>query len=364
MGGTSKRIFGYDLAKCIAMFLVVTIHYIFYVPLFSNTFFNNAFSVLTCLGVPLFFTVNGALLFMKPFSLKRHYVKTLKIIGIVVLWEIISSCIMGLLLGKSPLDGGLVAYFGYVLFGSLDGFNLGHFWFMKALIALYLVFPVLKICFDSPKGKIALGILLACVMVLTVGVNFLDTFSNMLSFYFGLPRAPTENIGQLSLFGNYGYTLIYFIGGGLLAANRRVITTKAQGKLIPFSLMLFGLSWIALFMVQRFQAVSTGVAFYVQDGYWNVFVVLMTLSAFLVLTCIDTQKKGIRKVVESIGNNTLGIYFVHMISLTIASMVLGLRFQSLPFVWNIAAIIAVFFGSYIVALLGSKIPLIKILFKM
>lgn len=362
----SKRVFGFDLIKCIAMFLVVAIHYMFYVPLYSNTVLNNAFSVLTCLGVPLFFAVNGALLFSRPLNLEKHYRKTLRLIGVLLLWKVLSAFIMGPIIGKDPFSEGAAAFAEYILFGSLDGFQLGHFWFMYALIALYIVFPVLKICFDTAAGKKALVFLLLAILVLTAGVNLADTVFSMGTYYLDAPVVSLDNIQNIYLFGQYGYTLLYFVGGGILSFFSSKIDDKMGGKRLLILIGGFFISWIMLFGVQRFQALSIGIAFCVEDGYWNIFVILMTCSAFMILSRIKAKKAFLIKTTEQIGCNTMGIYFVHMFILFGFATIVAPSFTGggVPFFLNILAMVLVFFLSFGVAFLGSKIPGVRVLFRL
>lgn len=56
-----SRIQSFDFLKAIAMFLVVFCHY----TTLSESFMCNAGMTLCFIGVPIFFMVNGALLFSK-----------------------------------------------------------------------------------------------------------------------------------------------------------------------------------------------------------------------------------------------------------------------------------------------------------
>lgn len=359
---SSHRVFGYDVAKCLAMFLVVELHYTFYVPLYSNTVFNNVFAVLTCIGVPLFFTVNGALLFSKPLDIKKHYSKTAKIIAVVLVWKLISAVLMGLMTGRNPLEGGR-EFLVYLLFGNLEGFNLGHFWFMYALIALYLVFPVFKICFDA-GGKTALGVMLACILVFTAGVSGFNELSDMAAYSLGLPSFSFEGVKQLYLFGEYGYTLLFFIGGGLVANSKFGVHGTISKKALVIAGIAFVASWALLFGVQRFQVATEKVAFIVLEGYWNIFTITMTASAFILLSHMKTNSKVLFAAARSIGNNTLGIYFLHMFVLTGLASLITPYVSALPFAGNLALMAGAYLLSFAAAYLGSKIPGIRLLFKL
>ena len=90
---TSKRIFGYDLIKALAMFLVVFYHFNMLDFGFQpNTFYvpniNKLFQIFCAAGVPLFFMVNGALTINKKTSLKKVTTKIFRIFLIAVFWTL------------------------------------------------------------------------------------------------------------------------------------------------------------------------------------------------------------------------------------------------------------------------------------
>ena len=52
--------------------------------------------------------------------------------------------------------------------GGFGEYPVGYFWFMNALIAVYLIYPLIKIAFDS-NDKSAMGCLLAVIFVFLSG---------------------------------------------------------------------------------------------------------------------------------------------------------------------------------------------------
>lgn len=66
-----KRIVGYDVAKSIAMFFVVLLHFAFYTRYYSGGLAGTAVTTLCVICVPLFFAVNGALLLPRTFDVKN-----------------------------------------------------------------------------------------------------------------------------------------------------------------------------------------------------------------------------------------------------------------------------------------------------
>ena len=145
-----KRIEYLDIVKVIAIFLVVFCHFV----LLAQTVPANLFMSACWSGVPMFFLVNGALLFTRPLKLKKHISKTLAIYLILVVWRLIYLLSIGAIL-HVPFSGfGKGQIFLYLFaFGNLDGIGTGHLWFIEALLAVYLLFPLFRICFDHPFGR-------------------------------------------------------------------------------------------------------------------------------------------------------------------------------------------------------------------
>ena len=80
-----KRIQYLDIIKVISIFLVVFCHFV----LLSETVPANILMVACWSGVPMFFMVNGALLFTRPLKLEKHIRKTILIYIVLVAWRLI-----------------------------------------------------------------------------------------------------------------------------------------------------------------------------------------------------------------------------------------------------------------------------------
>ena len=95
-----KRIEYLDIVKVIAIFLVVFCHFV----LLAQTVPANLFMSACWSGVPMFFLVNGALLFTRPLRLKKHISKTLAIYLVLVAWRLIYLLSIGAI-NHVPLSG-------------------------------------------------------------------------------------------------------------------------------------------------------------------------------------------------------------------------------------------------------------------
>ena len=95
-----KRIEYLDIVKVIAIFLVVFCHFV----LLSESIPSNLFMSACWSGVPMFFMVNGALLFTRPLNLKKHIYKTLTIYLVLVIWRLIYLLSIGAI-NHVPVSG-------------------------------------------------------------------------------------------------------------------------------------------------------------------------------------------------------------------------------------------------------------------
>lgn len=83
-----------DLLECIAIYFVLVYHTTLYSFDFLNegtlfNYFAYFFRTILSTCVPIFFFANGYLLFNRPFVLKKHIYKTLKLVLLVFIWAAI-----------------------------------------------------------------------------------------------------------------------------------------------------------------------------------------------------------------------------------------------------------------------------------
>lgn len=214
-----KRIVGYDIAKTLAMFLVVMLHYSLYTRYYSSGIAGTLVTVMCVVCVPLFFAVNGALLLPRPLDEHRHYRKVLNIVIIVSIWKVLAAIFFIYVDGSQTVT--IKDFCIFLLGGNLGGYPTGYFWFMNALIAVYLILPLAKMAFDSDR-RIVLHALMAVLFGFTVGK---DTVSLVLQGLGTLTHhdfaSIMNSIDEYYIFGSYGYVLLYFLVGGLV--GRRLV---------------------------------------------------------------------------------------------------------------------------------------------
>ena len=358
------RIAGLDLAKSLAIFLVIFIHYIFYTGFVGDTALDNLASTFSVVGVPLFFAVNGYLLMNSRFSADKHLHKILRVVFILLTWKILSLPILSALMHKS-IDWKSVPQ--YLLGGSYDVVPLGYFWFINALLAIYIVFPILKTVYDDPDGKRYLGYVTIVLGALIFAVTLGDNAKDILAIYSGhqVPQV-LASLGQYNILGDYGYALVYFIAGGYghdIAAWLSRHLSSAKVKNICLSLVAL-LAWGLLFALQRFQARAKGISFYVDSGYQNVLTLILTIALFQLFIQVRKVPSGLNTIVTAIGSHTLGIYYLHLILiLVIRDLVLHFHlFYKAPMLINLVLVAAIVLIAAFISWVGGKIPFFRHLF--
>ena len=306
-----KRLSHIDLLESIAIFFVVTYHstIYFYDILQDNSILNNLLyfgrTILsTC--VPLFFFANGYLLFNKEFILSKHIKKTIRLILLVFIWGLILMPVYMIIAGE-PLR--INTIISSIL--NLDvpwGMNL--FWFLGALICLYILFPALKALYDKSE-KSFLFFTIACA-ILTFGFVFCN---QVLSFFSTVSHHNLGSLGYpaLTMFnlfrGSYGYSFVYFCVGGLINKHEDKILSinKTTRNIIAIIGLLISCACLFLVGVYYSRFVDGNIWDVVWNGYDTVFTFFNVL--FIYVLCLNYQKNY--RFIRGISRNTLGIYFTH-----------------------------------------------------
>jgi surface polysaccharide O-acyltransferase-like enzyme len=97
-----------------------------------------------------------------------------------------------------------------------------HLWFLMAMTYIYLLFPFIKALYDKSE-KVYTTYMVVLLFVCTFGFVFLDEVAKAAGFFLHSATLSQMDVKNF-LWGNpfdkwYGYTILYFISGGLLAKN-------------------------------------------------------------------------------------------------------------------------------------------------
>ena len=354
-----QRIPHLDLLESIAIFLVLIYHGTLYdwdilqggnAACWIRYFLRTIISA----SIPIFFLVNGYLLFSRPLDLKKHLKKTGRFTLLAFFWTFASMTIY-LLIGRKPITLSSLI-FPILNLAIESGMNI--YWYLGALICVYLVFPVLKSSFDANQ-KAFIWYTAVCGFF-TVGLSGLDAIMTAVHqlLHGGLEtfRYPFFEMFN-PLRGLHGYTFFYFCAGGLVwryEERIRQIPAKKRNAAGVISL-LFGCC--ALFGLGVFysHALNEGTWNTVWNGLGSICSVFSVLGLYLLSLNYSSDCRLIRLISE----NTLGIYLLHSFFYAVLTSILKqIRALNLLSV-TVAYAALVLLACLGISLLIKKIPVLR-----
>lgn len=306
-----KQISYLNILKTIAIFCVCAVH----VPLFSESALSNLSQMVLHIGVPVFFMVNGALLFNRPFDMKKHIRRTVNLIIVSTVWRAILLGLSFLKTNKPVLTfSGTVNYF---LGGQLEQVPTAHFWFINVLIGLYILFPILKLCFDSPDGKKILFWFSVCVGAVFFTTQLLGYLRVYAIEYLG--KGMELNFSWILQYVQVrGWYVVYFVLGGLLHEyfyERGNLPNRKQRLLACGA---FFLGWGMLYVLKGLYTGFTGslqdpFGIFDADGAYSTFsTCFMSVGIYIALCGLEVRNKVLCSVFTAVGRNTLVVFYIHL----------------------------------------------------
>jgi surface polysaccharide O-acyltransferase-like enzyme len=349
-----------DLLKAIASYLVVIYHYNYidfdFVAKEGTLQYLNYF-VLTFLpvSVPIFFFVNGALLLNKrELEMKRHIFKIVDFIVLVIVWGVITFVFISLLHHQEIEFTEVVKS----LYELKQGWT-NHLWFLEALVIIYIFYPVLYTAFH--QKPVHFYFFLVAAFIFTLGNTFISHVLTVISLASESFPEKDFNINFFSGFnpfvGMYGYSIPYFMLGGVVIRYRDQFKTSRLRILssiaIPLAMLIQFLYGIVASLRQH----------EVWDCVWNghdtIPTLVMVLSLFILL--LPYKHHGLTgKIITLIAQNSLGIYFLHVIVAEFASIIL-FNPNANDFFLNALSAFGILAISLFIAVILKKIPVLKYL---
>ncbi|MDR0890439.1 MAG: acyltransferase [Oscillospiraceae bacterium] len=284
-----SRILSLELLKVLSAFLVVFYHLAYYKLdygfAFGAVYSPNANRILMCFAacsVPIFFLVNGYLMFHRKRSWQSVYAKAAKILVLMLVWH-------------------------WLGFPS---------WFFRTLVILYLLFPLFQYCLEKKPALYLLG----CIAV------FLMPFVYNFALLF-LKRAGVESLGPLSIanlnptgaFTMYG--ALYFLLGPLLAKWKNVpVWACIVSILAGWALVVFeGVSYTNL-NGSMYDAVNS--------AFPTIGALLLATGLFLLLSKGSYTRAS--RPLMFLGGSVMPVYLMHMVFINLFQRIFGYGELSLP----------------------------------
>lgn len=313
-GSHHARSIHLDLLKTISIFFVCFYHVKLEITGQSgygnyNEYVNYFINGVATVSIPIFFMVNGALLLSRDYDFEKHLYKTIKLFLLVYVWGSLTLAFyMYALNDQYSLSGFLWALW------DLKAGRINHLWFLKTMVLIYLLFPIIKTIFDSPDKKNII-LLSSLLFIFSFGNLFLNWVINVARFiggFDGFDIAKNDRFDFFKIinpFGGHFFSVFYFILGGYLADKIRKGVHISSGALLAGFLV----SWSLLFLYGIMRYKQTGHYYDIVWEWYSMPTLIMSLSAFLLLRNIGINNSRVAHFISIIGKNTLGIYLIHVL---------------------------------------------------
>lgn len=343
MASNNTRVIQYDVMRVVAALAVVWLHTsaqrfaICYPSVEWEA--RNIYDSLVRWAVPIFVMISGAL-YLDPhrrIDIKHLYAKSItRIVLIFIFWSIV-YCSVYVGVGKLNLTG-MVAKIAQGPF---------HFWFLKMLIGLYIIVPILRVVVIKKK----LELYFICLSLVT---SFLiPTLFHLLGYLNDAVRDSVER--YYDVFGikiAIGY-VSYFVLGHYLA-NYNV--TKVVKKVFY---ILGILSVLSVIILTHFASIYVGTPYTAFYSNFNILTLFEAIAIFILIRDIQIIPKYHASLI-SISKLSLGIYILHPLVMEILFHFGNIDSASLNPVYFIPLYaFMVFIISYCISLILTKIPIIK-----
>ena len=355
-----KRYDNIDLLKFIAIFMVITLH----VPLYFTDFIKTQnienfiqFSfILISEGVLIFIFVNGFLIINKPFDLKKHIKKVIKVFFIMIFWGIINVIVFSLIRNETLSINKIIKETLNLKFTHLYS---GHLWFLQNLISLYIFFPIIKIVHDSNKK--VYNYLAITMIFFSVGINFLNSICQLickLSNIENLSAMILNNFNKINPYINNMF-LCYFIIGGIVFEKKNIFENK---KNVFYAVMLGLISWI-IAIAFGYTMSKLNNKTYTENFNYNQIYLIITIIGLYALSTLYINKNNnlLNRFITSVGKNTMGIYLIHCIILEILKKYINIWNAS--FFQRFVISFDVLIISWLISIMIMKIPKVNKILK-
>jgi len=209
----SSRFISLDIIKLISAFMIVFYHLDGYLRL--GSFMNGSYNISTSqiimslcsCSVPLFFMVNGALLLNKEYTTEKIYIKAAKVALIIIVWKIVAF----------------------------------PDWFMRTLIILFLLYPILN-KLDKAKNKIWRNLVMLVLFIFPFLYNLVMIFWQCWFPDFSVVfLGKTLSLETLPLKSGFYtlYSILYFLLGGIMFRKKLNNILSAISLLAGWGLVVF-----------------------------------------------------------------------------------------------------------------------------
>lgn len=299
----NTRNYGLDLLRCVAMIMIVILHYLdkgkVLTPLSSGEPFKAAdvtawfMEALAIVAVNLYMLMSGYLLYKSSFKLSRLINLVIK----VWLYSVIVG-LLGIVLGGpvEPVDT-------YFILRLLLPISMNTYWFMSAYVFFYLLTPVLGIAARA-MSKVQLKFLLVALMVFHVIIKSV---------------IPAKLDGDAFGMNAMWYIVLYFVAVYIRRFTAWGDEEGADSAKRPAAWISFVLYVAGAFLVMgealviRSIYVKTGSLSYIlriSYDYNHILVLITSIALFTGFLSLRIPVK-VGQYFGIVGKYSLGVYLLH-----------------------------------------------------
>lgn len=359
VSGQPKRLPHIDLLKTLAIWFVLIFHgalYTIYIepdtplPILMRYFSRPILS--TC--VPLFFFVSGYLMLGRPLNLKKHSIRTGKMMIITCFWILFLLWVLQYY-HCEPIDWKELKE---GIWDLKNGWN-NQLWYMGALIGIYLIYPLLKTTYDCSRKNFfwftaVMALLVFGSTSFDLAVTLFNLFVKKEFFLF------QNNLPVFSQFNPFTYStkigVAYFcLGGTVLALEEHLLKIPVRWRNLAAALGLFTFCGMLGILGWRFSLYLKSLWDVVWYGYTTVF----TLGSVLCLYVLSLNLQRDIPILRCISANTLGVYLIH----DLVHKYLGLYAAQYDFLCTLPGTLlyatVLLLVTLLICLILKKIPLVK-----
>lgn len=344
----NKRNISLDFIRIIAVLAVVMIHTSAKVLTSNQTIYDfgvgNLFDAISRIAVPLFVMISGALMLdeNRKITINKLLTKNVKYLLILLLfWSTVYSLIYNVYFPwRSDNSIKVTLVLKEILLGHF------HLWYLYMIIGLYLITPFLRPWVNKKnKNLVLLFISISLLTQFTLPIlNSLATYWNDLTYV-----VKFINKFTLNFFNQY---ISYYLIGWYVV---HVGFEKNQRKTI-YIVSLLSLCF-TLFYVYFTKDYSNGYSNY------NAFTFFYSTGVFLILNHVQISFiDKYQNAVVLLSKLTFGVYIIHVLILDEITRIMP--YTQMPIVFILKTFLIVNIISFAFSYIGSKIPLIKNVFRM
>ncbi len=282
-----KRNINVDLVKCLAVFLVLSVHFFAHTGLYKivitkESYLDIAFRTLFMVCVPLFIITTGYLMKDKELS-KKYYYGIFRVLMVYIIDGILYCTYYHLCYGE-PLS------IKHICRMILE-FNIGYSWYIEMYIGLFMLIPFLNLIFKNLNTKKKHQSLIITLLILT-----------------SLPAILNTEYGFIPEWwiGIYPITY-YFIGSYIKEYNVQI------SKLLNIVFQLIVLEIATIMNI--FYSNGRLFNFDKYNDWGSILNVILSSLIFIFVINIDLTKlsKRIKRVIAKVSELSLGIYLTSAI---------------------------------------------------